>query len=367
MTTGIGSLPHPNMDSALAYSFRMGIPFLPQIPIRNPWEFMIAQALEGLPGLGMEADGNVVLNVDIWASRASRLMRALEDAFSRPPDDLSSFEEFEPSSAVSQSWQAFVWELQERGAPLAKVQISGPMTAQWALRTRDGSPLERQPELASQIYRLVLARGIAMIRRLRQIGTKAIIYLDEPGLYGLDTGNPRHVLGLQELRIMIQTLRKEGARVGLHCCSNTDWNAVLGLGLDILSIDASLSLADLVADDRARLLSDFVGSGGILSLGMIPTGRPGLLRSFQPERACREVAELLLNALARTPDARLGARRAAETSARILREAIYTPACGLGLQSVTDAELCPGMLAEVSDLCEALAAGELPLPGRKPD
>ena len=73
-TTGIGSLPHHNADAALEHSFRMGIPFLPQIPIRNPWEFMIAQTLEGLPGLQADADGSVTLNTDIWLSRASAFL-----------------------------------------------------------------------------------------------------------------------------------------------------------------------------------------------------------------------------------------------------------------------------------------------------
>lgn len=36
-TTAIGSLPHHNVDAALAFSFQLGIPFLPQIPIRNSW------------------------------------------------------------------------------------------------------------------------------------------------------------------------------------------------------------------------------------------------------------------------------------------------------------------------------------------
>src|SRR5690242_12697554 len=69
-TTGIGSLPHHNVDAALEHSFRMGVPFLPQIPIRNPWEFMIAQALEGLPGLQVEKDGSVSLDAAVWAGRA---------------------------------------------------------------------------------------------------------------------------------------------------------------------------------------------------------------------------------------------------------------------------------------------------------
>src|SRR4051794_21067651 len=61
-TTGIGSLPHHNVDAALAYSLRFGIPFLPQIPMRNAWEFMIAQALEDLPGLRVDDDGTATLD-----------------------------------------------------------------------------------------------------------------------------------------------------------------------------------------------------------------------------------------------------------------------------------------------------------------
>src|SRR5215210_6594470 len=73
LTTAIGSLPHHNIDSALAFSFQASIPFLPQIPIRNPWEFMIAQALDGMPGLQVDEDGAVSLNYDIWNSRAHSL------------------------------------------------------------------------------------------------------------------------------------------------------------------------------------------------------------------------------------------------------------------------------------------------------
>src|SRR6185437_5827442 len=93
-TTGIGSLPHHNIDSALAFSMRHAIPFLPQIPIRNPWEFMIAQALEDLPGLCVERDGEVSLNPEIWASRASQLDARLERAFREGTKNPEAFSEF---------------------------------------------------------------------------------------------------------------------------------------------------------------------------------------------------------------------------------------------------------------------------------
>src|SRR5438046_1915242 len=94
LTTGIGSLPHHNVDAALAFSFRAGIPFLPQIPVRNPWEYMLPQALEGLPGLMTEKDGTIRLNLEVWKSRREEFDRQMRVAFQ---DERSGLEPFEPS------------------------------------------------------------------------------------------------------------------------------------------------------------------------------------------------------------------------------------------------------------------------------
>jgi len=330
-TTGIGSLPHHNADAALDYSLRMGIPFLPQIPIRNPWEYMIAQALEGLPGLQADEDGSVTLNTDIWMSRAAVFSRRLEEAF-RSDERLESFE---PAPSISSCWQPFVWELEERKIRLAKIQIAGPMTAQWALKLKDGlghpvstqSFEEKNPELTTQIFRLVLARALAMCKRLKRVGIQPLLYLDEPGLYGLSMQNPRHVLAMQELKLLVQALSKEGVQVGIHCCSNTDWKTVLSLPIHYLSLDVSLSLGSLLSQQAP--LKRFIEGGGRLSLGVIPTGRSPVLHSLD----IKTLIDGLLSEFA--------AHWAAEPEliAKTLSEALYTPACGLALQSVSDAEL----------------------------
>lgn len=330
-TTGIGSLPHHNADAALAYSFRMGIPFLPQIPIRNPWEFMIAQALEGLPGLQADPDGSVTLNTDVWMARSSSFSKHLDEAF-RSDERL---EDFEPAPSISSCWQPFVWELEERQARLAKVQIAGPMTAQWALRLKDSAArdvpsqefCEKNPELTTQIFRLVLARALAMCKRLKRVGIQPLLYLDEPGLYGLSTANPRHVLALQELKLLVQALGKEGVQVGIHCCSNTDWSAVLQLPIHYLSLDTALSLGSLLAS--GEWLTRFLGNGGRLSLGVIPTGRSPILQSLDLHAL---YAQLTSELSSHWPDR-------PELVDRTLSQAIYTPACGLALQSTADAEL----------------------------
>lgn len=333
-TTAIGSLPHHNTDAALNFSFKLGIPFLPQIPIRNPWEYMIAQALEGMPGLQMEKDATAYLNIDVWAGRSHAFNEKLLDAYASAAKP-GAFEAFEPSSAASSCWQPFLWELEERKAKVAKIQLAGPMTSQWALRLNDGSSVDRSPEIAAQIYRLVLARAFAMTRRLQAGGIQPLLYLDEPGLYGLSQENPRHVMGLQELKLMVQALRKEGVWVGLHCCSNTDWTRILSLGLDILSIDTGLSL-DLLLDS-GEALEKFLTNGGRLSLGVIPTDQ-SLLGSGRLD--VKDFFLELVDTFGKHWKDKQGLVK------KCLKEAIYTPACGLALHTTTDAETVLATLLE---------------------
>ncbi|MEK6706063.1 MAG: hypothetical protein AABZ06_09760 [Bdellovibrionota bacterium] len=328
--TEIGSLPHHNIDAALDFSFRHGIPFLPQIPMRNPWEHMIAQAIEGLPGLSVENDGSVIINTDIWHTRADHLDKRLQNAFESAAQEPMAFEEFEPSASTSSSWQSFLWELTERRTKLAKVQIAGPMTVKWAIRTKDGSKLEEHGKLPSQIDRLIMARAIAMTRKLQAQGIKPILFIDEPGLYG---GRP-----LNELENMINFLQKENVSTGLHCCSNTDWHKVLELNIDYLSFDVSLSLRNLLQNITKSNIRNIK-----FSFGIIPTGRPSALYSFD----IHEARDLLFDNLMQCWDDSEGRL----VVNKIIRDAIFTPACGIALHSVSDAELILELLSEFNDLC----------------
>lgn len=338
-TSGIGSLPHHNIDSALAFSFQFQIPFLPQIPIRNPWEFMIAQALEGLPGLRAEKDGTAILDVDIWHSGASLLTRRLNEAIEQ-----ERYEWFEPSAATSSSWHPFLWELRERAVRVAKIQIAGPLTAQWALQMTEhsgttGNYLDRYPDISNQIYRLLLVRALAMTSRLQAQGITPILFLDEPGLYGISKGNARHLLGLRQLQLMVQTLKKKGVIVGLHCCSNTDWNSVLGLGFHFISLDTALSLENCFSNPDS--IERFVNDGGRFSLGVVPT----TVSSFALHGL--NAKDLIGHFLAAIPP-QWDNRK--DLFQRILKEALYTPACGLALHTAADAELILAMLKEFQTL-----------------
>ncbi len=332
-TTGIGSLPHTQLEIALQQAFLVDIPYLPQLPLRDPAEYMVPQALDGMPGLRFDRDGNASLDVDEWRKGwlDARLERAIDKG-----EGLASLE---PQPGALAAWRPFVWEIEQRKSPLAKVQIAGPMTLRWALRTLDGRGLAERAdaaeaaeaaEIEAQIFKLLLARSLAMVRRLREAGATPLFFLDEPGLVAFDRKNPRHLVELQELRLFILALQREGAWAGVHCCGNTDWAALLALPWDVVSLDARLSLGAVLATGPA--FTKYVAQGGVLGLGIVPTNVvPGAV--VNPEKELDAVLAAVPASLA-------------IAAPGLLQRCLLTPACGLALRSVKDAE---GVLGRVRD------------------
>ena len=56
LTTGMGILPHKEMERALALAMSVDIPFWPQLPKMNYFEDMYVQASENFPGIIVEPE-----------------------------------------------------------------------------------------------------------------------------------------------------------------------------------------------------------------------------------------------------------------------------------------------------------------------
>ncbi len=319
MTTGIGSLPHTQLELAMQQSLSVDIPYLPQLPRKDPAELMIPQALEGLPGVSIDPDGGSIIALSTWEKGAREFDEKLDKAF-----ESGRLSGFEPTAASTSAWRPFLWEVEQRKLPIAKAQLTGPITARWAAKLDDGRPVAALPKLDKQIFRLALARSTAMARAIRERGARPLFFLDEPSLYLLDRRhNPQHAVVFEELRIVILALQKEGAMVGAHCCGNADWSPVLKLGLNVLSIDARLSLGALLA--TADTFWSFVDGGGHLALGIVPTN----LNSSFDVGGLVQAALALIKAHASQGDRQV---------AQLLGQSLLTPACGLALRTIPDCE-----------------------------
>lgn len=175
------------------------------------------------------------------------------------------------------SWPWFLSECRARGVKVAKVQVPGPQSG-----GADATHLA-----------LGYARGLA------EAGIAALMFIDEPMLvHG----------GAHRLAPMIATLKAAGAMVGVHCCGETDWAALVGIEPDVISFDAQLSLrAVLTATARWT---------GWLAIGAAPTDALPVKLDWdlvRPEQRAR---------------------------------GLLTPACGLGLHSLGDSERVVATLRE---------------------
>jgi methionine synthase II (cobalamin-independent) len=316
-TTGIGSLPHTQLELALQLALQVDIPYLPQLPTGNPNEFMIPSALEGLPGLVVDAEGMCTIDVARWREGRAAFEAELEQGFRT-----GELGRFEPTPQACRAFRPFVWEIEHRKLALAKVQLAGPATVKWVTRTSEGAPISEVDGLEAATFRLVLARALAMAKAVRKAGATPLVYVDEPGLYALDTRDPKHLVTLQELRLFSAALQREGVLVGLHCCGNTEWGALLPLGFNLLSLDVRLSL-DAVCEEREALVR-FIEEGGALSLGVIPTNVASTYR-------VEDLVDSVDAALRATLPPSLPPRAVIERS-------VLTPACGLAMRSAVEAE-----------------------------
>jgi hypothetical protein len=316
-TTGIGSLPHTQLELGLQMALQVDVPYLPQLPAGLPFEFMIPQAIERLPGLEVDAEGGALIDPAGWAAGKDAFIAELEAALGS-----GELRAFEPSPQACRAWNPFLWEVEHRKLMLAKLHLAGPATVRWVVKTSTGEVAADVPELDQHLFRLVMARALAMVKAVRRSGATPLFFLDEPGLYALHRADPRHLVVLQELRLLTVALQNEGALVGLHCCSNTDWAALMDLGLDLLSVDARLSLDAVL--DAGEPLHRFVADGGRFSLGIIPTD---LATSY----AVPELVDAVETSLRAT-------FRDEGVFKEVASRCLLTPACGLGMRSVIDAE-----------------------------
>jgi hypothetical protein len=318
-TTGIGSLPLTQRELALQMAFQVDVPYLPQLPVAGPGELMIPAALEGLPGLSFDDTGMCTVDLSAWREEQARFGAALDEALKH-----GTVEAYEPSGRACRAFQPFLWEVGHRKLALVKVQLAGPCTVRWVARCSDGAPISSVPELERQMWQLVLARALALVKAVRRMGATPIFFFDEPGLYALELENPEHLMALQELKLAGAALGQAGALVGVHCCGNTRWPSLLAMDWDLLSLDVGLSLEALVEDREA--FHAFVTRGGRLSLGIVPTD----LSPGDPVDVGERVAALV--------EVLGQALPSALPVGRFLDECLLTPACGLALRTTSDAE-----------------------------
>jgi hypothetical protein len=257
LTTAMAVMPHRDVDRALQVALSMDVPFWPQLPLYSYHEDMYVQASEHFPG--------IILDLEKRALRFS-----MEKFTAELEDTLAHFEEpeyFDVSETYSVVYSRFLTlDLSDR--PAIRGQLEGPISFGFNVLDQDDRPILFDDTLRPFMLEFMAKRVNAQLARLTKRNPNAFMFIDEPGLqflFSAMTGySDMAAKGDMELFFsMIQRPR------GVHLCGNPDWDFLLGLDLDILSLDV-YSNGEVFAS-YAESIKKYLERGGFLVWGIVPT------------------------------------------------------------------------------------------------
>jgi hypothetical protein len=360
--TIVGSFPHTDADRLVDQLIARlpEVPAWPQLPARDWRESMYVQYSEHLPGVVIDDQAQrIFFRVDDgFEAQLERFYQALVD------EDVEHF-------AISREYALGLHVFLDKmaGARLAglkpcptgdspaglkpcptgairqclKGQVTGPFSFAMTVTDEGKRSLAYTPEL-----REVAVQGMAMkarwlARRLRHIEDEVLVVLDEPYLcsFGSAFVNVAREDVIAAIDAACVAIHAEGALAGLHCCGNTDWALVLATGIDVLNFDAYQFFHGLPLYPAE--LSAFLERGGTLSWGIVPTSNA--IETTNAADLLRMLDERIEQLAGKGID-----------RARLYSQALLTPSCGLGTQTVAVAERVLDTLVELTALARSREA-----------
>ena len=257
LTTAMAVMPHKDVDKALEVALSMDIPFWPQLPHYNYYEDMYVQASEHFPG--------ILLNMEARTLRFSteKFLEELEEAMSHFDDP----EYFDISDTYSVVYHRFL-ELDLAKRPAIRGQLEGPISFGFNVVDENDRPILFNDTVRLVMLDFMARRVNVQLERLKEKNPNAFMFIDEPGLQFLWSamsgyGDQAAREDMDSFFTMIERPR------GVHLCGNPDWDFLLGMDLDILSLDIYTNNEIFVS--YAKSVRRFLDHGGTLVWGIVPT------------------------------------------------------------------------------------------------
>jgi methionine synthase II (cobalamin-independent) len=324
LPTTIGSMPHknPRLACDLIARYLKEIPAWPQLPCLSPNEGMVEQFSEGFPGLKTidnhyEIDNESNIIPGIQAIYEAYIQDNAE-AFPVSLQRASGFYEFLKLTNIN---------------PLAvKGQITGPISFGLSVKDTSGKAILYDETLSDAAAKLLRLKAFWQERRLKEISSRTIIFVDEPGMASY--GSAFFNLSAEKVVALIDQVMDGiyGVR-GIHCCGNTDWSVVMSTKAEILSFDTYnyAESLNIFSNDVKSL----IGRGGAIAWGIVPNTQD------LNKESIASLKDRLEEAMA--PFTRQGI-----PFSLLKARAILTPACSLASLSEDGAEQALIMLTGLS-------------------
>jgi hypothetical protein len=257
LTTAMAVMPHQNVDRAIELALTLDIPFWPQLPRLNYYEDMYVQASEHFPGILLDLDQKTLrFSID-------RFIVELEDT-------LAHFEEpeyFDISPTYSAVYHRFL-NMDHSNRPAIRGQLEGPISFGFNVMDQDDRPILFNDTVRPFMFEFMARRVNVQLNRLKLLNTNAFMFIDEPGLQFLFSAlsgynDSAAKTDVEAFLSMIDRPR------GIHLCGNPDWDFLLSMDMDILSLDIYTN--GEVFSSYAESVKRFLNRGGVLVWGIVPT------------------------------------------------------------------------------------------------
>ncbi|WDN87725.1 hypothetical protein BuS5_00693 [Desulfosarcina sp. BuS5] len=274
LTTAMAVMPHTDAEHALKTALSMDVPFWPQLPNLCYYEDMYVQAAEHFPGILLDVNNRTLkFSMD-------KFIMELEETMAHF-DDPSWFDISESYSSVYHRFLAM--DLSDR--PAIRGQLEGPISFGFNILDQDERPILFEDTVRSFMLEFMAKRINVQLNRLKALNQNAFMFVDEPGLQYLFSAMSGYndIKAKKELDIFFSMVERPR---GIHLCGNPDWDFLLGLDLDILSLDIYTNAE--VFSSYAPSIKRFLNSGGVIVWGIIPTG----FESFEKENINLLAAQL---------------------------------------------------------------------------
>ena len=257
LTTAMAVMPHTDASQALNAAMSLDIPFWPQLPRLSYYEDMYVQASEHFPGIILDLDKHKLsFSIDKFAAELEETLLHFEEP-----------EYFDISPVYSAVYRQFL-EMDVSNRPAIRGQLEGPISFGLNVLDQDGRPILFDDTVRPFMFEFMSKRINVQLNRLKKLNPNAFMFIDEPGLQFLFSALSGYdsTAAARDMEEFIALLERP---CGIHLCGNPDWDFLLNLDLDILSMDTYLN-GEIFAS-YAGSIKRFLDHGGVLVWGIVPT------------------------------------------------------------------------------------------------
>lgn len=343
----IGSLPHRNLDDAMAVVKKdfFNIPFFPQLANVNKNEDMIIQFLEGLPSFLPFNTGKFLFDTE-----SENFFEALEEFFTDYEDIIldknsDKLDKYRISPDFSCSFSEFEKIIRETKSDYAKGQIVGPFTLATSLQDKNGQSAIYDETLTDIIVKLLSLKVLWQIKRIKLANPAAvpIIFMDEPTISQLGTSayltiSENDVVAM--LKDISDLIKDNGGISAVHCCGKCDWTIPIRAGIDIINFDAFAFSQNLSV--YALEIEKFLQCGGKIAWGIVPTLNCEALETSTLESIVDKFYKSVNYLTKKGVDEKL-----------VIDNSLITSSCGAGSLPVELAEKAMDLVFELSETLKA--------------